>query len=211
MDQRAQKALIAGLDELGLASYQDDIAQYIRLLLRWNRAYNLVATTDELTLINRHIFDCLAARPFIAEGPCLDVGTGAGLPGLILAVTMPSTEWVLLDANGKKTRFCQQAVRALGLDNVHVVQQRLQHHHPEHCYMTIISRAYSQAAGFVLSSAHLMCDGGRILAMKGRIAREEKADALTAGLHVEIEPMHAPGQTGERHMMIFKKKAWQEP
>lgn len=204
MNQQAQQALHKGLEALDQVAHEATICRYIELLKRWNRAYNLVAKIDDLGLVNRHVLDCLAARKFIHQGPCLDVGSGAGLPGLILAVTMPTTEWVLLDANGKKTRFCVQAVRELGLKNVRVSQQRIESYRPEHCFMTIISRAYSQAANFVRSSGHLLCDQGRILAMKGQVAEEEKASAEEVGLPLQIESMHVPGLTGERNMMIFK-------
>lgn len=204
LSDEASRLLQQGMSQLGLAEYFQPVVGYIALLQRWNRAYNLVARADETELVRRHILDCLSARPFIRHGPCLDVGSGAGLPGLILAVTMPGTEWVLLDANGKKTRFCVQAVRELGLKNVRVFQERIESYHPEHCFMTIISRAYSQAADFVCSSKHLLCNEGQILALKGHIAEEEKASAEAVGMQLQIESIYAPGQTGERHMMIFK-------
>lgn len=201
-----QQALKSGLKEMGLDDYLAAIGQYIAILKRWNKAYNLIASVDDITLLNRHIFDCLAARSFIRQGPCLDVGSGAGLPGLLLAVTMPDTEWVLLDSNGKKTRFCEQAVQELGLDNVQVIQQRISLHEPARCYAAIISRAYSQAADFVSETRHLLCDKGQILAMKGRIDEKEKASAEAIGMPLRLELMHAPGQTGQRHMMIFEKQ-----
>ena len=205
MDNSAQQALESGLSEMGLSDHIYNINQYISLLQRWNKAFNLIADVDELTLLNRHIFDCLAARSFTQQGPCLDVGSGAGLPGLLLAVTMPATEWVLLDSNGKKTRFCEQVVQELGLSNVQVVQQRIAHYEPEQCFTSIISRAYSQAADFVTSVKHLLCPEGQVLAMKGRVDKEEKTNAQAIGLHLEIVPMHAPGQSGQRHMMVFSK------
>jgi len=202
----AQQALEHGLSEMSLSDHIAGIRQYIALLQHWNKAFNLIANVDDLTLLNRHIFDCLAVRPFIQAGSCLDVGSGAGLPGLLLAVTMPTTEWVLLDSNGKKTRFCEQAAQELGLNNVQVVQQRIEHHEPALCYATIISRAYSQAVDFVNATRHLLCDSGQILAMKGRIDVEEKANAEAIGLHLEVVPVQAPGQVGQRHMMIFNNK-----
>ncbi|NOR40556.1 MAG: 16S rRNA (guanine(527)-N(7))-methyltransferase RsmG [Gammaproteobacteria bacterium] len=205
MSDLAQEALAQGLSELGLSDYSSGLWQYITLLQRWNKAYNLVASIGEMEMINRHILDSLAARPFIRQGPCLDVGSGAGLPGLVLAVTMPTTEWVLLDSNGKKTRFCEQAVHELGLKNVEVVQQRVAHHEPGQCYATIISRAYAQAVDFVNATRHLLCDSGQILAMKGRIDVQEKANAEATGLHLEVESMQVPGQAGQRHMMVFTK------
>jgi 16S rRNA (guanine527-N7)-methyltransferase len=120
---------------------------------------------------------------------------------------MPDREWVLLDSNGKKTRFCEQAVQELGLNNVQVIQQRVAHHEPAQCYANIISRAYSQAADFVTETQHLLCDSGQILAMKGRLDVEEKTKAEASGLHLEVKPMTAPGQVGQRHMMVFNKQS----
>ena len=181
MKRNAQQALECGLSDMGLPDYFPVIWQYIALLKRWNKVFNLIADADDLTVVNRHILDCLAVRSFISGRNCLDVGSGAGLPGLVLAATMPSTEWVLLDSNGKKTRFCEQAVCDLGLTNVQVVQQRIEHHEPARCYMTIISRAYAQAVDFVGAVRHLLCETGRILAMKGKIDVQEKTNAETAG------------------------------
>ena len=116
---------------------------------------------------------------------------------------MPDTEWTLLDANGKKTRFCEQAVIELGLRNVQVIQQRLESLHTDACYMTIVSRAYALASEFVSASRHLLCDRGRILAMKGKIDQEEQTLAQATGLLLDIQPLHVPGQADSRHLMIF--------
>jgi 16S rRNA (guanine527-N7)-methyltransferase len=205
LSKQASRMLEQGLSALDLALYLKPVSDYIALLQHWNKAFNLVARVEDEQLVNRHILDSLTARPFIRQGPCLDVGSGAGLPGLILAVTMPDTEWVLLDANGKKTRFCEQAVQELGLSNVRVVQQRISDHEPTQCYATIISRAYSQAADFVNMTRHLLCDNGQILAMKGRIDLQEKANAEATGFHMEIQSIQVPGLAGQRHMMVFNK------
>ena len=205
MALNAQQVLERELEARGLSDQAVDLWRYMQLLQQWNRAYNLVAPVDDLTLLNRHVMDCLAAREFIQPGRSLDVGTGAGLPGLVLAVTMPSTEWVLLDSNGKKTRFCEQAVHELNLENVRVVQQRAADHSANPCYANIISRAFSQAADFVNMTRHLMCRNGRILAMKGRVDEEEKANARATGLRLEINSMQVPGLDGQRHMMVFQQ------
>lgn len=203
MEPLAQQALQTGLQTLGLAEYASSLNQYVDILQRWNRSYNLVASVDDQTLVQRHILDSLVIRPFITPGRAIDIGTGAGLPGLLLAVTMPDTEWTLLDANGKKTRFCEQAVIELGLRNVQVIQQRVESLHTNACFMTIVSRAYAQADEFVSASRHLLCDRGRILAMKGKIDQEEQTLAQATGLLLDIQPLQVPGQAGARHLMIF--------
>lgn len=198
------EALLVGLEELGVSRFAEPIWQYIQLLKRWNKAYNLVAPVEDRVLYARHIFDSLSVREYLAGPRLLDVGTGAGLPGLLLAVTMPDQEWTLLDANGKKTRFCEQAVLELGLNNVKVVQQRIERYQTADGYQTIISRAYDQASDFVTATSRLMSEGGQILAMKGRIDAQEKAAAKSIGLQLEIATLHVPGVVGQRHLMVFK-------
>ncbi len=205
MTDGTRDALRSGLEQLGLISSEQILWNYYQLLKRWNRTYNLVAKAPDQTLLSRHIFDSLSVRHLIPQGRCLDVGSGAGLPGLLLAATMPDAQWVLLDANGKKVRFCEQAVHELGLKNVRVVQQRIEAHCPQHSYDTIISRAYAQADSFVLQVQHLLSDDGQILAMKGRVDKEERSRAAALGLHINIETLIVPELTGQRHVMIFAK------
>jgi len=205
MADTVRDALHAGLQRLDLDSSELMLWNYFQLLKRWNQSYNLVAKADDQTLLRRHLFDSLSVRRLVAPGRCLDVGSGAGLPGLILAVTMPDTEWVLLDANGKKTRFCEQAIHELGVKNARAVQQRIEAHQPDGCYDTIISRAYDQADNFVEQTRHLLCEGGRILAMKGRIDEEEKSRAANLGFQLDIETLQVAELTGQRHVMIFQK------
>lgn len=204
MGEPLSKALKAGLETLDLSGSAGLIEQYLALLKHWSKAYNLVAKCDDQMLLARHVFDSLSVRPFIRGPRCLDVGTGAGLPGLLLAVTMPDLEWILLDANGKKTRFCEQAVYELGLKNVTVIQQRIENHRPERLYDTVVSRAYGQAADLVEVGRHLINKGGQILAMKGRISTQEKAASEAKGLCLEIQPLDVPGLKRQRHVMVFQ-------
>ncbi len=203
MSESVRDPLLRGLRYYGLEQYSVPIERYIELLKKWNRAYNLIAATDDQTLLDRHIFDSLAARSCIAGERFMDVGTGAGLPGLLLAATMPGREWTLLDANGKKARFCEQAVMELGLKNVVVVQQRIENYSPQGCYDTVISRACGRVAGLIEMTRHLLCDGGCIVAMKGRMDPREQAAAQQAGLRVRITPMQIFGSIGQRHMMVL--------
>lgn len=205
MTDVTRDALRSGLEQLGLISSEQILWNYYQLLKHWNQTYNLVAKAPDQTLLSRHIFDSLSVRRLIPGGRCLDVGSGAGLPGLLLAATMPDAQWVLLDANGKKTRFCEQATHELGLKNVQVVQQRIEQHCPDHSYDTIISRAYDQAGSFVQQVRHLLSDDGQILAMKGRVDEAEKSRAAALGFHMSIETLIVPKLTGQRHVMIFAK------
>jgi len=203
MPEESRDILHQGLVQLDLTAYEQAIWHSFQLLKRWNRAYNLVADAVDRTLITRHLLDSLSIRPLITGTDCLDVGTGAGLPGLLLAVTMPGTEWVLLDANGKKIRFCEQAIHELGLNNARAMQQRIEAYQPGMQFDTIISRAYDQAGSFIQQTRHLLKQGGRLLAMKGRIDKEEKDNAAALGLDMQIAALSVPMLTGERHAMIF--------
>ena len=205
MPNKARAGFRAGLEQQGLLAFEEPLWAYLQLLQHWNQAYNLVARADELTLISRHIFDSLSVRPFVTGRHNLDVGSGAGLPGMLLAVTMPDTEWTLLDSNGKKTRFCEQAAHELGLKQVQVVQARVEAHQPDRLYDSIISRAYDQADNFVRQTSHLLAEGGQILAMKGRIDEGERDRTEQLGFQLRIEALGAPQQTGQRHVMILKK------
>ncbi|MGB2338211.1 MAG: 16S rRNA (guanine(527)-N(7))-methyltransferase RsmG, partial [Alcanivorax sp.] len=119
--------LTQGIDALGLSLSDDQqrlLLAYVDLLVKWNQAYNLTAIRDPQEMVTRHLLDSLAVLAYLEEGDTLDVGTGAGIPGVILAVARPQQAFVLLDSNGKKTRFVRQARRELGLDNVEVVHGR---------------------------------------------------------------------------------------
>lgn len=201
---KMDEILCRGLEDLGVSEFCAQIWQYVQLLKHWNQAYSLVARGDEPVLYARHIFDSLSVRSFISGSRLLDVGTGAGLPGLLLAVTMPGQNWTLLDANGKKTRFCEQAVLELGLKNVIVIQQRIEDHQLAGGYETIISRAYGQASDFVAVTSRLKCVGGQILAMKGKINKQEQMAAESTGLCLDIMPLQVPTLVGQRHLMVFR-------
>lgn len=204
MEKQALHQLNKGLTQLGLREYEPGILRYIELLKKWNRAFNLVADASDHILVTHHVLDSLTAFRFVDKGPCLDVGTGAGLPGLLLAVTMPDVEWHLLDSNGKKTQFCEQAVFELALPNVTVLHKRVENHQPDECYNVIISRAVTQAAVLIELTRRLKCPDGIILAMKGREDEAEKLTAQATGFDIEIVQTEVPGLAVHRHMMIFR-------
>ena len=148
-----------GVDAMGL---QDDdlplqaYLSYIELLAQWNTAYNLTAVRDPEKMLAYHILDSLAILPYVRGDQCLDIGTGAGLPGIILALSRPDTHWVLLDGNSKKTRFVQQAVLTLNLKNVEVIYCRVEHYDSENRFSTIVSRAFASLAAFFDCSHRLL-------------------------------------------------------
>ena len=174
------------------ATHRRTLAEYVALLVQWNRAYNLTAVRDPFAMLDRHVLDSLTALDFLVGQRLLDAGTGAGLPGLVLAIVRPDVRCTLLDPVRKKTRFCAHAAMTLGLDNVEVASERLAAHRPPHRYSTVISRATFSVAELVAGARPLLDAPGRIIAMKGPHP-EAELDALDAsgreGLEVRVEPV----------------------
>ena len=199
--------LRAGMVGLGLESAGDTVyvlAQYLRLLARWNEAFNLTGPCSLEDMVARHVLDSLTALPYLAGTAVLDVGTGAGLPGIPLAVLDPHRRYTLLDSKGKKTRFVTQAIGELGLDNVDVVQARVEAFAPEQHFDTVITRAFSSLARFVQNCQHLTAAGGRLVALKGRYPDAELKPVLRAVTAVDVLPVHVPGLDVERHVVIIE-------
>ena len=184
------------------AAHRRSLAHYIALLAQWNRAYNLTAVRDPFAMLDRHVLDSLTALDFLFGRRLLDAGTGAGLPGLVLAIVRPDVRCTLLDPVRKKTRFCAHAAMTLGLDNVEVASERLAAHRPPRRYSTVISRATFSVAELVAGARPLLDAPGRIIAMKGPHP-EAELDAIGAsdreGLEARVEPVGidagAPGAT----------------
>ena len=173
------------------ATHRRALARYVALLAKWNRAYNLTAIRDPFAMIDRHVVDSLTALDFLVGTRLLDAGTGAGLPGLVLAIVRPDVRCTLLDPVRKKTRFCAHAAMTLGLDNVDVASERLAAHRPPHRYSTVISRATLSIVDLVAGARPLLDAPGRIVAMKGPHP-EAELDALDRdGLEVRVEPAGA--------------------
>jgi len=179
------------------------LTAYLRLLHRWNQTYNLTAIRDPHQMITRHVLDSLSVLPWTGEGPLLDAGTGAGLPGIPLAIMQPQRDIVLLDSAGKKIRFLNHVVRELSLDRVRPVQARLESWSGEPRPDTIISRAFTSIAAFARSSQHLAVTGTRLLAMKGKRPDAELED-LPDGWKIDsIQRLRVPGLQEERHLVIM--------
>ena len=186
-----ESRLVAALDEASfrvVPAHRRMLALYVALLAKWNQAYNLTAVREPFAMIDRHVLDSLTALRFLVGGRLLDAGTGAGLPGLVLAIVRPDVHCTLLDPVRKKTRFCAHAAMTLGLDNVEVASERLGAHRPPHRYSTVISRATFSVADLVAGAWPLLDTPGRIIAMKGPHP-EAELDALDhEGLEVRVEP-----------------------
>ena len=175
-----QRALATGLESLDLALSADVQARllaYLALLDKWNRTYNLTAVRDPAAMVSRHVLDSLAVSPWLQGPRIIDVGTGAGLPGIPLALAHPHWQFVLLDSRRKRTRFVTQAVSELGLSNVHVVAGRVEDYAPDAPFQTVISRAFSQLADFVSAVGRLVAAEGRLLAMKAHCSAADTPPA----------------------------------
>ncbi len=181
---------------------QQTLLDYLALLLKWNKAYNLTAVRDPMEMVPRQLLDSLSILPFIQGPRVLDVGTGAGLPGIPLAIALPDTLFTLLDSNGKKTRFVQQARMELGLENVEVVQGRAEDHKPDAGYDTITCRAFAALPKILDLTQHLAAAGAQLVAMKGTVPKEEIAALKQSGLSAAINPLLVPMTEGERHVIL---------
>lgn len=205
---RAHASLLAlGIETLGLPIESDTQARllaFLDLLSRWNRAYNLTAVRDLDAMVTRHLLDSLAVLPFLLGDRVLDLGTGAGLPGLPLAIADPARRFWLLDSNTKKVRFIRQAVLELGLANVEPVQARIESYRPPEKFSTMVTRAVSAAGRVWAQSAGLLARPGRLLVMKGRYPDEELADPALATADLRVHALRVPFLAGERHLVEIR-------
>ncbi len=198
--------LDAGLAALGLDPSLDQrhrLIQFIDLLARWNRTYNLTAVRDPLEMVSRHLLDSLAVSPYLLGSPVLDLGTGAGLPGLPLAILEPERRFVLLDSNGKKIRFVRQATMDLGLANVELIQVRMESYRPGEKFATIITRAVADQETLRLVVKPLLASPGRLLLMKGR--RPDEALATLTATNPVIHRLEVPFLDAERHLIEIRQ------
>jgi 16S rRNA (guanine527-N7)-methyltransferase len=195
--EACRKILVSGLESLKMSLTEDKIEQlldFIKLIEKWNKAYNLTAIRDRGDMVRLHLLDSLATSPFIEGKRVIDIGTGAGLPGIPLAIYLPEIEFTLLDCNAKKTRFVQQVILELKLNNVSVSHNRVEQYHPEKRFDTVITRAFASLSAIVELTAHLVCKDGVLLAMKGQIPDVPKLESAKTTLI----PVNVPGINAER-------------
>jgi 16S rRNA (guanine527-N7)-methyltransferase len=184
-------------------SQEAALLSYLDLLRRWNQTYNLTAVTDPGQMITRHILDSLAIFEWVGKGRLLDAGTGAGLPGVPLAIADPELEVTLLDSAGKKVRFLNHVKRELALPNITPVQDRLESYEPDVAFDSLVSRAFSDLASFADAARHLVRPAMRLLAMKGRYPDMELR-GLPDDVRVDsVEKLSVPGLQEDRHLVIM--------
>lgn len=199
-------SLDAGLSALSLdlpASARTALLDYLALLEKWNKTYNLTAIHEPDRMLTHHILDSLALLPHVGAGSLLDVGSGAGLPGIPLAIARPDLAVTTMDASQKKCGFMQQAAIALKLINVRVVHARVETYQAPQKFEQIVSRAFSELTEFVRLSSQLLAPGGNWLAMKG-VLPELEMTQLKAARVVCALPLQVPGLDAERSLIIME-------
>ena len=212
MRDSLRNKLAEGLSALHLelsASVQARLIDFLYLLVKWNRAYNLTAVRQPEQMVTRHLLDSLVIGPYLQGPRVLDVGTGAGLPGIPLALAYPDHYYSLLDSNGKKIRFVTQAVAELGLANVDVIQSRVEAFQPASRFDTITARAYASIDELVSKTKHLLADSGQYLIMKG-VYPVAEVEAIPPGYRLEaIHQLNVPELDAERHLIILRTESYQ--
>jgi 16S rRNA (guanine527-N7)-methyltransferase len=203
----APQPLRRGLLALGVGLNDDQVVsleRYLALLEKWNRVYNLTAIREPERMVTHHLLDSLAILPHVHGPSVLDVGSGAGLPGIPLAIAAPGLAVTLLDSNHKKAAFLQQAVAELALANATVVPARVEAWQTEARFDTIVSRAFADLGEFVSGAARLLAPGGIIAAMKG-VHPHDEIERLPAGFRVrEVLKLDVPLLDAERHLVLVE-------
>ena len=202
-------SLKQGVVEMGMSldpAAIDKLLHYVALLDKWNKVYNLTAVREPHRMIGLHILDSLSVAPLVSNRKTMiDVGTGAGLPGMVLAIANPALTLTLLDTIAKKTAFVRQAIGELGLVNAEVVTERVENYRPAASFDGVVSRAFAELKDFVAGAGHLCKSDGRLFAMKGVYPHDEIA-RLPAGFEVEkVIPVTVPVVEGQRHLVVIRK------
>ncbi|MEM6998927.1 MAG: 16S rRNA (guanine(527)-N(7))-methyltransferase RsmG [Pseudomonadota bacterium] len=175
---------------------------YIQLLVKWNKTYNLTAIKSQEDMLTRHVFDSLSIHQYIQGEDCLDVGTGAGLPGLILAIAQPDKRWTLLDSNKKKLRFIQHIKAALNINNIEMLHARIEAVENKE-FDSITCRAFTSLQQFYLSCHHLLRHQGKLLAMKASIEETELIEIKKLTSKIKIEEVNVPRESAERCIVVM--------
>ena len=199
--------LAQAIDELGLtlsAQQQRTLLLYLDQLLLWNKAYNLTAITDPVEALIKHIIDCLAIITHLPSGSLLDIGTGAGLPAVIIAICQPERQCTALDSNQKKIRFIKQISSELGLTNMQPIASRIEAH--EACYEVVTSRAFASLIDFIEVAQPRLAENGYLCAMKGKAPSDEELQALSDAWQIRTIALKIPRLQDSRHLIELSYK-----
>lgn len=204
--ERCQRRLSQGLHDMGVQYTDAQLAKlmgYLGELVRWNKAFNLTAIREPIEMVDKHLLDSASILPWLDEGSLIDIGTGAGLPGVIVAILRTDIAVSVLDSNQKKTRFITQVKRQLELSNLTVVSARCEQHAGQ--YQQICSRAFASLKDMIEGTEQLLAPGGRWLAMKGHVLSDE-VSAIPAQVTIEKHPaLKVPFEAEARHLFIMRK------
>jgi len=179
------------------------LMEYVTELMNWNRVYNLTSVRKPTDIVTRHILDSLTILPHLHGERILDIGTGAGLPGIPLAIACPEREFVLLDSSSKKLRFVQQTLGILNLENVTLEDCRVEEYQPETLFDTVICRAFSDLPDFYRYAARLCNEGGKMLAMKGVYPMTEVECLEDKSVIDDVVALKVPGLDAARHLVVM--------
>jgi 16S rRNA (guanine527-N7)-methyltransferase len=196
--------LLTGAAELRLSLTDSQAAALLRLLDElddWNQRMNLTAIRERAQQITKHLLDSLAVHAHLHGSSVVDIGTGAGFPGLPLAIALPQSQFVLVDSTGKKLKFVEHAVQVLGLHNVQTAHTRAETYRPKERFDCVVSRAIGPLETFVKWSGHLCVGGGRLLAMKGRYPTDELAHIPGGWKLAAVHRLNIPGLDEQRHLV----------
>ena len=199
--------LAQAINELSLPlseTQQRTLLLYLDQLLLWNKAYNLTAITDPEEALIKHIIDCLAIITHLPSGSLLDIGTGAGLPAVIIAICQPERQCTALDSNQKKIRFIKQISSELGLSNMHPIASRIEAH--EASYEVVTSRAFASLIDFVEVAQPRLADNGYLCAMKGKAPSDEELQALNDAWQIKTIALKVPRLQDSRHLIELSYK-----
>ncbi len=196
--------LAAGALELGVtfsAAQAETLLRLVDELQAGNAQFNLTAIRDRPGMVRKHLLDSLSLQPYLQGSRLADVGTGAGFPGMPLAIVNPYRHFALIEGTGKKARFVEQTARRIECSNVEVVHARAESYRPAQTFDTVMARALSSLADFVACAGHLCAPQGRLLAMKGKRPDEELAALPRSFRVVAVHRLHLPGLDDERHLV----------
>ena len=203
-----RQIITSGIDGLNLDASQIQINQtldYLSLLQKWNQSFNLVSSRNKLEIVERHILDSLSVNEYIGGECILDMGSGAGLPGIPLAIFNPEKKFILLDSNGKKTRFLQQVKIALHLQSIEIENSRVENYQTKHQIDMVVCRAFSSLAEIAKKAQHLLSRDCKILAMKGKFPEDEISELSEEVKVSNIVELKVPGINSERHLIELSK------
>lgn len=203
--QHLAGVLVKSLDKQELDRILTQLNLYLDLLEKWNKVYNLTAIRERDEMEKLHVLDSLAVFKFIQGKRIIDVGTGAGLPGVVLAIVNPELEVTLLDSNGKKTRFLQEVQRVLGLENINVVRSRVLDYQVSTKFSTVVSRAFASIEKMQQGSQHLLAKDGIWVAMKGKNPVDE---LVSIDGSYQVNTYKVPGVGGERCCVVLSENSY---